>query len=42
MPNIATPNCRYPRDLRGHGRNDIARHWKQVQPFDANTAFVWE
>ncbi|MCK9687892.1 allantoinase PuuE [Scleromatobacter humisilvae] len=23
-------------------RIDIARHWKQVHPFDANTAFVWE
>ena len=23
-------------------RIDIARHWKQVQPFDAATAFVWE
>src|ERR1700761_3712025 len=23
-------------------RVDIARHWKQVHPFDPNTAFVWE
>jgi len=23
-------------------RIDIARHWKQVHPFDAATAFVWE
>jgi allantoinase len=23
-------------------RIDIARHWKQVHPFDAKTAFVWE
>ena len=23
-------------------RIDIARHWKQVHPFDAQTAFVWE
>ncbi|HET9644958.1 MAG TPA: allantoinase PuuE [Burkholderiaceae bacterium] len=23
-------------------RIDIARHWKQVHPFDANTAFIWE
>jgi len=23
-------------------RIDIARHWKQVHPFDPNTAFVWE
>ena len=23
-------------------RIDIARHWKAVHPFDANTAFVWE
>ncbi len=23
-------------------RIDIARHWKQVHPFDARTAFVWE
>lgn len=23
-------------------RIDIARHWKRVHPFDANTAFVWE
>ena len=23
-------------------RVDIARHWKQVHPFDASTAFVWE
>ncbi len=23
-------------------RLDIARHWKQVHPFDAATAFVWE
>ena len=23
-------------------RVDIARHWKQVHPFDANTAFIWE
>jgi peptidoglycan/xylan/chitin deacetylase (PgdA/CDA1 family) len=23
-------------------RIDIARHWKQVHPFDADTAFVWE
>ena len=23
-------------------RVDIARHWKQVHPFDARTAFVWE
>jgi allantoinase len=22
-------------------RIDIARHWKQVHPFDAATAFVW-
>ena len=22
-------------------RIDIARHWRQVHPFDANTAFVW-
>jgi allantoinase len=23
-------------------RIDVARHWKQVHPFDARTAFVWE
>ncbi|MCV2359992.1 allantoinase PuuE [Paucibacter sp. TC2R-5] len=23
-------------------RVDIARHWRSVHPFDANTAFVWE
>lgn len=23
-------------------RIDIARHWKQVHPFDARTAFIWE
>nr|WP_297351766.1 allantoinase PuuE [uncultured Caldimonas sp.] len=23
-------------------RIDIARHWKQVHPFDATTAFIWE
>ena len=23
-------------------RIDIAQHWRQVHPFDANTAFVWE
>jgi allantoinase len=23
-------------------RIDIARHWKQAHPFDANTAFAWE
>jgi putative urate catabolism protein len=23
-------------------RIDIARHWRRVHPFDANTAFVWE
>ncbi|MEZ5639213.1 MAG: allantoinase PuuE [Burkholderiaceae bacterium] len=23
-------------------RIDIARHWRQVHPFDADTAFVWE
>ena len=22
-------------------RIDIARHWKQVHPFDARTAFAW-
>ena len=27
MPNIATPNCRYPRDLRGHGRNPPHAQW---------------
>ena len=23
-------------------RIDIARHWRQVHPFDAQTAFIWE
>jgi len=23
-------------------RIDIARHWKQVHPFKADSAFIWE